>query len=90
MLCGRAKYPNQIKKDGSRSWYCPYKFGFSYYVSLKDGKIINSAFKQEELVPKEGETIEKREFLGCPRHNNVIKDFKTPVAPTFNDPLMDF
>lgn len=78
-LCGRATHPNQLKKDGSPMWYCPYKFGFDYYVIKNGDKIIESAFEEKNLRQlKDGEIIEKCQYKGCPRHLNVLDDIKNP------------
>ena len=70
LLCGFAKEPNQLKKDGTPMWYCTYKFGFDYYAVIdKDGKIKKSAFTKKELSKinlAEGEKITKKTYDGCP------------------------
>ena len=70
LMCGFAKEPNQLKKDGTPMWYCTYKFGFDYYVVLdKDGKIKKSAFTKKELANiklLEDEKIIKKRYDGCP------------------------
>jgi len=70
LLCGFAKQPNQIKKDGTPMWYCTYKFGFDYYAIVdKDEKIKKSAFTKKELQKiklAEGEKIVKNKYDGCP------------------------
>ena len=70
LLCGFAKQPNQIKKDGTPMWYCTYKFGFDYYAIIdKDKKIKKSAFTKKELEKiklAEGEKIIKNKYDGCP------------------------
>jgi hypothetical protein len=70
LLCGFAKEPNQLKKDGTPMWYCTYKFGFDYYAVVdKDGKIKKSAFTKKELSKiklAEGEKITKKTYDGCP------------------------
>lgn len=70
LLCGFAKQPNQIKKDGTPMWYCTYKFGFDYYAIIdKDNKIKKSAFTKKELLNVkllDGEKIVKNKYDGCP------------------------
>lgn len=69
--CGFAKFPGQLKKDGSAMWHCEYKFGFDYWKLLdKDGKTINTSKIEGELVAdeKSGEYIEKARYAGCPAH----------------------
>jgi hypothetical protein len=70
LLCGFAKQPNQIKKDGTPMWYCTYKFGFDYFAIVdKDGKVKKSAFTKKELEKiklQEGEKLIKNKYDGCP------------------------
>ena len=71
LLCGFAKRPNELKKDGSPKWYCAYKFGFKYYSVLnKDGELKRSFFTEEEAlkVKKEEDSIEVNHYDGCPAH----------------------
>jgi hypothetical protein len=77
LMCGRAKFPGDLKKDGNPHYYCPYKFPFVYYV-LKDekDKIVSSAFEEELEVlfnkqhdaEKVGSVlnIEQKVYEGCP------------------------
>ena len=82
-LCGFASRPGQLKKDGTKMWHCPYRFAYDYYALKKDGKIISCAFTQEELRPKNGETVEKLHYDGCPRHINPLDSFSpTPIKKT--------
>jgi len=70
LLCGFAKEPNQLKKDGTPMWYCTYKFGFDYFAIVdKDGKVKKSAFTKKELQKiklQEGEKLIKNKYDGCP------------------------
>ena len=77
--CGRANYPGQLKKDGTKMWYCPQKFPFDYYVLVdKDGKIKYSAFTAAELPVKPDLKMEARSYLGCPSFSkrNKFTDIK--------------
>jgi hypothetical protein len=77
LLCGFATYPNQLKKDGTKMWHCPYKFPFSYYAIKKGEKVIKTAFEEADLPPlQEGETKEFLVYSGCPKHRNVLDDMK--------------
>lgn len=83
-LCGFASHPGKLKKDGTKMWHCPYRFGYDYYAALdKHGKVMRCAFKREDLKVKDGETVEKRHYHGCPKHINPLDEFQaTPtVAP---------
>ncbi len=67
LMCGMGKTQGQLKKDGTVMYACSARWPFSYYVSLKDGKITRSEF--EPFEPNEGEVIERREYKGCPAFN---------------------
>ena len=79
LLCGFAKQPGQLKKDGTPMWHCAFKFPFDYYALLgKDGEMIKSYTEKKECPkPKKGEKIEKRHYEGCPAHcqKNEDNDF---------------
>lgn len=72
LLCGFAKEPNQLKKDGTPMWYCPSKFKFTYVVIRdKNKSFIQSVYQKdfnESLVP-EGGSFEILEYSGCPMFN---------------------
>jgi hypothetical protein len=74
LSCGFAKYPNQLKKDGTKMWHCPFKFAFEYWaLKYKNGNTVKTVHDEEEhtLIPneKEGEYLEKLSYKGCPRHS---------------------
>ncbi|WP_396180070.1 RecB family exonuclease [Flavobacterium sp.] len=78
VVCGRAEYKGQLKKDGTLMWHCPFKFPFDYFVLLDEDKnIISSSYVKEELNKKRknglGFSIEKRKYSGCPafRFDNI-------------------
>jgi len=80
-LCGWASHPAQLKKDGTPMWHCPYRFGYDYYASVKDGKVVSTALLQEDLKLKKGEAIEKRHYDGCPKHMNAVEMLgETPIV----------
>jgi hypothetical protein len=82
LLCGFASSPDEKKKDGTKKWHCPYKFAFKYYVLKKDGVIVKSAFGEDKLKVKEGESIEEMTYEGCPKFRNVLNTFgDTPIQP---------
>lgn len=67
MLCGTEP---GFKIDGSPKWVCSAKFPFKYFSLFdKDGKIIKSEFKEEDLKPKEGESVREMTYAGCPVFN---------------------
>lgn len=69
VMCGRAKFAGEKKKNGEPMWFCPMKFAFDYYeVKNADGKIVKSYFVEdfdESLVP-EGCTFSLKHYSGCP------------------------
>lgn len=68
LQCGFATYPGELKKNGDPKWACSYKFPFDYYALVDEsGKIKASAFTEEELSPREGCTIVKKHYEGCPK-----------------------
>ena len=77
LMCGFAKYPKQIKKNGQPMWHCPYKFAFSYYaLKNENGEILKTKL-EDTFSPKEGETVEKMHYKGCPKHQSydLLDDF---------------
>jgi len=73
LMCGFAKTPGQLKKDGTPMWYCPFKFGFKYYaLTDASGKLKKTAFldDRDSLLEfkEDGDIIEKLDYEGCPRH----------------------
>ncbi len=77
LMCGFATYPGQLKKNGDLMWHCPYKFSFDYYaLKNKDGKVLKTKF-ENKFSPKDGETVEKMKYDGCPKHTarDILDDF---------------
>ncbi len=60
-LCGR----EGLKKNGDANFICPARRPLDYWVSVKNGEIMKSAFKKEDLSPREGEVVEQRRYGGC-------------------------
>ena len=77
--CGFAKYPGQLKKNGDLMWACSFKFKRDYYVLIRDGRVIQSAHTKEELVLEDGDSIEVRTYLGCPRFLNALEGMSVPI-----------
>lgn len=80
-LCGYAKYPGHLKKDGSEHYYCPYKFSFNYYVLLDENKKVQISLLEDDFLKKrfeielqEGFFWEKRYYSGCPRWNQKTNE----------------
>ena len=71
LLCGFAKKPNELKKDGSPKWYCTYKFPFDYYSLINNkGELKRCYFTKEEALKRKekGDKIKKNHYEGCPCH----------------------
>ncbi len=76
VVCGRADYAGQLKKDGTPMWHCPFKFPREFYALVDtSGVRIASADLKEDLESKfnsklssEGGDlkIEKVKYDGCP------------------------
>jgi hypothetical protein len=69
VVCGRAEYAGQLKKDGKPMWHCPYKFPREFYVLVdKEGQRIASSDYKKDLKDKKtkGLKVEKVKYGGCP------------------------
>lgn len=64
-LCGTRE--DRFKEDGSPKWVCPHQRPMDYFVLMENGKQIKSVMAKEELEPKDGQTVEKRWYGGCPK-----------------------
>jgi hypothetical protein len=76
IVCGFAKSPGELKKDGKPKWHCKFKFPYDYYALYdEEGKLIKTAFleDQEELlkIKKENQEVKKEHYEGCPRWNRT-------------------
>ena len=85
LMCGYAKYPGQLKKDGSVMWHCSMKFPFNYYaLKSPEGAIKKTVFEEDQdlllSLKEEGDTIELLHYEGCPRHH-------PNVTPSPTDPF---
>jgi len=80
-LCGFASFPGKLKRDGTKMWHCPYRFGYDYYAVEKDNKIVYCVFSLEEVRPlQQGETVKKCHYAGCPKHINPMDDLQTSIS----------
>jgi ATP-dependent helicase/DNAse subunit B len=84
LSCGFAKRPNQMKKDGSPMWACPFKFAFTYFIVKKNEKFVSAHLKKENIILKDGETIESNDYQGCPRYRDIIPDTAISKTNTVN------
>jgi len=67
LQCGFAKYPDQLKIDGTPMWACSCKWAFDYFATIdENGKQIKSYFNESEIP--EGQKYEKHRYDGCPSH----------------------
>ena len=67
LSCGFAKFPNQLKKDGTKMWHCPHKFEYKYFaLKDKEGKVIKTAFNENQLEASEDYEIVELKYDGCP------------------------
>ena len=85
LLCGFAKKPNELKKDGSPKWYCTYKFPFEYYSLInKQGEFKRNYFTEKEAIKnqQEGDSIIQKQYEGCPSFN---KPNPAPIPDFFDD-----
>jgi len=68
LVCGRADYEGQLKKDGSLMWHCSSKFPFFYYHIFNDKKEFITSIREEEfsekMIPKGG-SFEMKYYEGC-------------------------
>ncbi len=72
VICGRAEYPGQLKKDGTLMWHCACRFPFDYYaLKTEQGFIKKTVFEEDRdlLLPlqEDGDVIELMHYEGCPR-----------------------
>ena len=55
-------------------WECPLKHPYEYYVLKNNrGKVIKSSLENNLVIEKKGQKIEKLEYEGCPKFQNVEK-----------------
>lgn len=82
LLCGFAKEPGQLKKNGDLMWHCPYKFAFDYYEHLdKDGKVIATSKKKPKGKHR------KVSYGGCPKHVKQQPDAFEDAFEDSSDPF---
>lgn len=70
LICGRARYKGEKKKDGSDMWHCAFKFPVVYYVETDSrGKIVQSSFGPIKDKKNENNKVSKISYKGCPKFN---------------------
>lgn len=92
LLCGFAKAPKELKKDGTPKWHCAYKFPFEYFILTNSkGDTLKTSMNLKDLNPKTGEKVIRAKYNGCPRFNSQALDHVVPsVIPKFKNVLDDF
>lgn len=78
VVCGRAEYHGQLKKDGSPMWMCPFKLSNNYFHLVDENdEFIASAFFKKDLIEKQknmaGSKIIKKFYSGCPCFEHLNK-----------------
>jgi len=64
VMCGRAKFPGDLKKNGELAYFCPHKFPYTYHAVFDNsGEYIYSSREKPDL--KDGENIVEQEYKGC-------------------------
>lgn len=76
LICGFARQKGQLKKNGQPMWHCAYKFPFDYYALYdENGDLVKKAFADDYIslaeMKKEGYSIHKEHYQGCPRWNST-------------------
>ena len=76
-LCGRGK------------WVCPHKNPYKYYVVLdKNQRVVHTSYENDFGELKEGQTVEEREYEGCPRfYSKADKADPFDIEADDNDPF---
>ena len=80
LMCGYAKYPGHLKKDGTVMFHCPFKFAFDFYAIVdENGNKIKTAFIDDleklKQIAKEGQKIKKFRYGGCPAHQKLVDNW---------------
>lgn len=87
LVCGRAKAPGQLKKDGTKMYACPYKFPFTYYQKVdKAGTVVYTSLSQIECNDNSF-TIVERQHGGCIAFNSYKKYKQEPIKQELPDEL---
>jgi len=68
LSCGFAKYPGQLKKDGTLMWHCAHKFSYDYWRLLdENGATIKTSLNDDLIANEElKESVVKERYEGCP------------------------
>ena len=69
LLCGFAKKPGQLKKNGEKMFHCAFKFPKTYFALLDEkGEIIKTSDSKDDLIKLKTEKniLKKMEYKGCP------------------------
>jgi hypothetical protein len=78
IMCGRAKHPDAVKKNGEKMWKCAYKFKRDFWKIFEpDGTYITSCVLEDEEKFREkykGKTFERTTYQGCPSFANLNRN----------------
>ena len=78
-LCGRGK------------WVCPHKNPYDYYVVLdKNQRVVHTSYNDDFENLKEGQTVEKRHYEGCPRFYSAAGKQEDPFEINSTEDPFDF
>ena len=69
LLCGFAKKPGQLKKNGEKMFHCAFKFPKTYFALLDEkGEIVKTSDNKDDLIKLKTEKniLKKMEYKGCP------------------------
>lgn len=71
LKCGYGKFPGHIKPTTGEPYYvCEAKWPFDFWVVENEkGEIVDSAKDPSLLKTKNGQTIKKKRYEGCPKFN---------------------
>jgi hypothetical protein len=82
LMCGKDGYKKRkgeylLDENGEKilNYICEFRNPFDYYAVINSsGELISCYFTEEEIKLKEGESIEKRKYQGCPHFHNEFSD----------------
>ena len=80
-MCGFAKFPGQLKKNGDPMWHCEYKFAFDYYALVnEEGEVLKTSY-EKDLQPSGEQKVMKKHYAGCPAHIQKVKSLGAEKNP---------
>jgi hypothetical protein len=83
LMCGRARTPDDLKKDGTPAYRCAFKFAFEYYSALDEkGHVLGNFMNEkdaERLAYAHNGKVNPVQYLGCPRWNGGKTGFEEDI-----------